>query len=118
MNLTGDDLRAAYYVASEVIRTRRRTGQPIPDWLRKHYTLLDAAMRVSPTRQPVVENGAPDQHSRDDIIGSREVAAMLNLTERQVQRRAAQLGGTRVCGRLLFLRADIADHAEGRRRDG
>jgi hypothetical protein len=120
--VTLDDelLRAAYYCCSEVLRTRRRVGVPIPDWLHAYYRRLDAAYRgLSPTRHPVAGNGVLDRHSRDgEIIGTREVAEMLGLTPRQVQRRAGQLGGTRVCGRLLFLRAEIAETVERRYRNG
>jgi hypothetical protein len=112
MTLDDEQTRAAYYVAAEVIRSRQRLGQPVPAWLRKHYALLDTAVRVSPTRQAVAENGdCATQSAHGEIIGTREVAEMLGLTRRQVQRQAGQLGGARVCGRLLFPRADIADYA-------
>jgi len=120
MTLDDEQTRAAYYIVSELIRSRQRTGQPIPDWMRRHYALLDTEIRdASRTRHPLVENGAVGAQSQhEDVIGTREVAEMLNVTPRQVQRQAGQLGGARVCGRLLFIRADIAEYAEGRRRDG
>ncbi|HWY01255.1 MAG TPA: helix-turn-helix domain-containing protein [Mycobacterium sp.] len=110
-----DELRANYYLCAEVIRSRRRTGQPIPEWMRRHFNQLEAQFKgMSPTRHPVVGNGdcAP-QSQHGDIIGTREVAEMLKLTPRQVQLRANQLGGVRVCGRLLFMRAEIAEWARG-----
>jgi hypothetical protein len=119
VTLDDEFLRAAYYCCSEVLRTRRRVGVPIPDWLHAYYRRLDAAYRgLSPTRHPVVGNGVLDRHSNHDVIGTAQVAQMLNLTARQVQRSAGQLGGTRVCGRWLFIRAEIAETVERRYRDG
>jgi hypothetical protein len=120
MKLLGDDLRAAYYVTTEVVRSRQRSGVPIPDWMKRHYALLNTAiLDESRMRHPIVENGpAGTQSAHGEIIGTCEVAAMLNLTPRQVQRQAGHLGGVRVCGRLLFMRADIAEHAERRRYGG
>jgi hypothetical protein len=118
----GDDelLRASYYCASEIIRGRRRTGQPIPEWLRRHYNQLDTQIKgMSPRGPSVAENafGAP-QSAHGDVIGTREAAAMLSIAPRQARRRADQLGGALVAGRWLFLRDSVAEYAEGRRRDG
>jgi hypothetical protein len=111
VNLTGDDLRAAYYCVAEVVRSRRRTGASIPGWMKIHFDRLDTAVRLSPTRQAVAENGGRAPQSAHGIIGTAEAAAILGWSTRRVQREAGQLGGARVCGRLLFLRETIADYA-------
>ena len=115
MTLDDEQTRAAYYVAAEVIRSRQRTGQPIPAWLRKHYDRPDTAVRgMAPRGHSVAENGdggTQSQHEQHDVIGSREVGAMLSIAPRQVRRRAGQLGGVLVAGRLLFLRETVAEYA-------
>jgi hypothetical protein len=77
MNLNGDDLRAAYYCVSEIVRSRRRTGAPIPGWLRRHYNQLDAAIRVS---------GRGHKNSCDtaqsDTLSTMQVAKLLRRNER------------------------------------
>jgi hypothetical protein len=114
-----DDLRAAYYCCSEVLRTRRRVGAPIPDWMTAYFRRLDAAYRGMAPRGPsVVENGDEGTQSKDDVIGSVEVAKMLSLAPRQVRRRATQLGGTLVAGRWLFMRETVAEYAERRHQNG
>jgi hypothetical protein len=42
-----DELRVNLYCAAEVVRSRRRNGQRIPDWLRRHHDHLDARFRAS-----------------------------------------------------------------------
>ncbi len=115
MRLSGPEIRAAYYVASEVIRSRQRNGQPIPAWMRRHFNQLDTAVRVSRPRHDEREIGGREEQSRHaNAIGAREAAEILKLSPRQVQRRASELGGQMVCGRLLFMRDTVVDYAQRR----
>lgn len=110
-----DVLRAAYYCAAEVIRLRRLGGKPVPDWLRRHYSHLDAEVRVSHTRQ---ESEGARTHSESTLIGTGEAADMLGWHIRKVQRLATDLGGHRVAGRLVFSSIEVHEYAEGLKRDG
>jgi hypothetical protein len=119
MNLSGDDgsqpssqdvVRAAYYCVAEVIRLRQLGGIPVPDWLRRHYNHLDAEVRVSHTRQ---ESEGSRTYSESDLIGTGEAADMLGWNIRKVQRLAADLGGRRVAGRLVFSSFEVHEYAEG-----
>ncbi len=86
--------------------------------MRQHFNKLDAAYRgMSPTGHSVAGNAdaAPQSKDVDGVVGTAEAAAMLNIPARQVRRRADQLGGVLVAGRLLFLRKTIAEHARGGR---
>ncbi len=102
-------IRAAYYCAAEVMRTRRRTGQPIPEWLHRHYNTLDHHIRMS---RPRHHHDAGGEQS-DTTLTAREVATMIGLSTRQVQRRATQLGGRLVAGRYQFTLDAILEHVEG-----
>jgi hypothetical protein len=115
MILDDEQTRAAYYTAAEVIRSRQRSGQPIPPWLKQHHALLDAAIRddESRTRQRGAENG--DQGRQSELIGTRQAAELLHLSSREVQRSAADLGGRLVGHGWVFSRDAVIMHA--RRRD-
>ena len=63
MNLTGTDLHAALYVAAEVIRSRQRTGQPVPTWLRRHFNRLDTEIRRSRDMNPTAIQDNPIKSS-------------------------------------------------------
>ena len=115
-----DDVRAAYYCVAEVVRHRQRTGEPIPDWLRRHFDRLDAEIRLSEIR--VSESGQDSdsdtgQFDQNELITAREVSQMLGCSKRQAQRLASDLDGCQfVGGRWLFRRSSVAEYAEGRRR--
>lgn len=111
--LSDDDVRAAYYCASEVLRSRRLRGQPVPPWLAALVGRLDDEVRASRTRQEIV--GEQPQLEPKAWIGSAEAAALLGWSRRQVQRRAADLDGSRIGGRWLFREAVVIEYAEGRR---
>lgn len=119
MILDDEQTRAALYCVAALVRSRLRCGQPVPTWLHRHFRDLDAAVRgMSPRGPSVVENADGGTQSKDDVIGSVEVAKMLSLAPRQVRRRARQLGGTLVAGRWLFMRETVADYAERRHQNG
>ncbi|RFZ48240.1 hypothetical protein MSS2_04756 [Mycobacterium marinum] len=113
MTLSQQDLRAAYYCAAEVIRHRRRTGQPLPDWLRRHYAALDAAVLMSRSRHE--SESVPAQLGQEQIT-AQEVADMLGCSKRQTLRLAADLDGRIVGGRWLFPRSAVGQYVAERGR--
>lgn len=113
MSLAGAELRAAYYCCAEVIRSRQRAGQPIPQWLRRHYELLDQLIRT-PVSQPRHEfTTGGEASTSENTATAREVAGMVGLSLRQLQRRAREFGGRLVHGRYLFDLDAVAEHLEG-----
>jgi len=115
VNLAGDDLHAAYYCAAEVTRSRRRTGQPIPAWLRRHYDSLDAEIRVSDLGRE--SDGDTGQLDQDTLITAREAALIIGCSKRQAQRlAAADLGGQIIGGRWLVKLSAVMEYMEGKRR--
>ena len=115
MNLTGTDLHAALYVAAEVIRSRQRTGQPVPTWLRRHFNRLDTEIRVLQSGHE--SDGDTGQSDQEQLITAREAAAILGCSKRQAQRLAADLDGQIVGGRWLFKLNTVTKYAQGRDRD-
>ena len=112
--MTADKLlHAAYYCAAAEIRSRRRNGTPIPDWLRDHYSVLDRAIRF-PATQPRQQSGSglPQSDHLDRFISAAQAAVILGWHTRQVQRRANDLDGTRVGGRWLFRLADVENYRD------
>ena len=107
-------LRAAYYCAAEVVRDRRRRGQPIPRWLRQHFDELDAQFRLSQSRHEFDCGG--EQSEPENWITAKEAALMLTCSTRTVQRIAADLDGRSIGGRLLFDRCTVAAHVEGKQQ--
>ncbi|GAB4671357.1 hypothetical protein [Mycobacterium avium] len=108
--MTDTDLRATYFCAAEVIRRRRNTGEPIPQWLRDHYAQLDYMMRMSPPRhhETGIHRDAA-QSKQHDLVGADEAAKLLECTTRTVQRKAAALGGQLVGNSWVFNRAAIIE---------
>jgi hypothetical protein len=109
------DVRCALYCATEVVRSRQRTGQPIPQWLREHHQRLDTAVRgFAPRGQPVgVIADSAQQSQHEAVVGSAQVARMLDLPCREVRRRAEQLGAVMVAGRWLFSRENVVNYMQG-----
>jgi len=112
-----DELRAAYYCAAEVLRTRNLSGQPIPLWLRRHYAKLDTGIR-SMSESGHESDCDSTQLETDGLITAREAAVMLGRSKRQVQRIAADLGGQNIAGRWLFNPAAVREYAEEMRHHG
>jgi excisionase family DNA binding protein len=110
-----NDIRAGYYCVAEVIRERRRRGQPVPSWLVQHHIRLEKQFRVS---QLGHETTSARAELGDDVpITATEAAELLRCSRRHVQRLAADLDGKIVGGRWLFSRAAVVDYAEGKADD-
>ena len=111
MRLADGQLRAAYYCAAEVLRSRRLAGQPIPDWLHRWHARLDDEVRMSRTRQDF--DASPAESEEQDLwIGSPEAATLLGWSLRQVQRRASDLAGRIIAGRYMFRESEVRLYAK------
>lgn len=112
--MSDEHLRAAYYCAAAVIRSRQRSGEPIPEWLRRHYRRLDEHINMSRSGQFGHESDSSGGQLEDDtLITAREAAELLGKSKRQCQRIAADLGGHIVGGRWLFRRAAVIEYTKG-----
>jgi hypothetical protein len=112
MKFSDIDTQAAYHCAAAVIRSRQRTGAPIPEWLRRHYSRLDTQIRG--LSESGHESGQSDcvAGQSNATISAREAAAILECSKRQVQRLAADIGGEFICGRWLFKLAAVKAYKE------
>ena len=83
-----------------------RWGRPEPPAVSRARGILDRALTcwMSLERQ---EFGADEEESVADNLGSHEVAELLGVTRRTVQRNAETLGRQRVSGSWVFDRDDI-----------
>ena len=89
-----------------------RFGRPMPPSVSRARGILDRALSsaMSLERQ---EFGSDDAESDSGNIGSHEVAKLLGVTRRTVQRNAESLGARQVSGAWVFDRNDLdlgADH--------
>jgi hypothetical protein len=108
--MTRPGVREAYYCSAEVIRERRRCGQPIPQWLHRHHAELEREVhRLSRPRHQDDEIGCDLGESNQ--IGAREAAALLGWSIRKVQRRKEDLGGRLIGVSLVFDRSVVLEHA-------
>jgi hypothetical protein len=121
-----DELRASYYCAAELIRSRQRIGQPIPEWLRKHLNQLDEQIRSANLQDQVRKaksrpglQSASDagQLEPQDLITAREVAMILGCSKRHAVRLACDLDGRIIGNRWLFNRNTVIDYAEEKQQD-
>lgn len=112
MSLGIEDLRAARYCVAEVLRDRRRAFKPIPEWLRRADTRLDAELQaaMSAAGQPL----APEPPG-SNLIGTAEAARILGCTPRTVRRLAADLDGQRVGQEWAFTRTAVTEYATARK---
>jgi hypothetical protein len=103
-------LQCNYRCAAEVYRSRQLSGQPIPEWLKRHYARLHAEILSSTRRETDCDTDEDGQSVHEWLI-SREVATMLQISPRQVQRLAGELGGRLIGGRWVFNRSAVEAHA-------
>ncbi|MEV4127485.1 hypothetical protein [Nocardia sp. NPDC049707] len=101
------ETRAAYYAVAELMRRRRRTGEPIPDAIRVLFQRLDHEIRIG-------TDDEPDPRIHGDEIGTDTAAAILGCTTRWIRKIAADLDGVRVGRTWVFSRAVVETYAAGR----
>jgi len=112
--LTERDLRRALFCVIELHERQRRKEAPgrapwTPEMIEK---LCRAIAEVSQPRQSEADGKSHSKHA-DKLLTARQVSARLGWGVRRVQRRAAELGGELIDGRLLFSSAAIDEHTGG-----
>ncbi|MEU4432507.1 hypothetical protein AB0F65_17630 [Nocardia rhamnosiphila] len=111
MTLREDELKACRYAVSEMLRARRRVGAPVPEWLRRIDTRLDAEL-VECASRTGHDTDTTDRNS--EVIGVTEAARLLGCTARHVRRLAADLDGQRAGRAWVFDRRTVAEYANAR----
>ncbi len=105
---------AAYLVGVAVTALSRRDGiQPIARWLALHRALTSAMSDAG--RADIPESSDEPQLAPEQLISTTEVAAMLQITERQARRLAADLCARRAGRALVFDRGAVQAEAARRR---
>ena len=116
--LQGPAVTDAYYLVSVGLRAVRRGTTPIPGrflLLQAELAAAAAEVRASATGQHDGAPVAPQPHSAgEDNIGTGEAAKLLRLSNRQVQRLAADLDGRFIGGCWVFDRLAVQSYAHHR----
>ena len=112
MTLREEDLRASCYAVGELIRARRRTGAPVPEWLRRTHSRLSAELVSAMSDDgPATPGIARDS----EVIGVSEAARILGCSTRHVRRLAADLDGRHVGREWIFAHRTVTDYARARK---
>jgi hypothetical protein len=99
------DLAYVRVVLDALAKEWARFGRPLPKAVAPALAILDrATWAMSLQRQGF---GSDETESDSEKLGSREVAELLGVTRRTVQRRAESMGGQQVSGSWVFDRDDI-----------
>ncbi len=115
MKLSPTEVRAAVYLA----RRYRQAGHVVPPSVAALAERLETAVRqgeASPWRQSPPPEVPQSTHA--DFIGTKLAAATLGWSVRRVQRRATDLDGCRVGGRLVFPRSAVEAFKREQSREG
>jgi hypothetical protein len=112
MALTLRLLRLALWCADQELRARRDGKPPgVQAWNSELVRAL--AHAVSSPRQETGNQLPDSNHDETAWIGSRLAAQMLGCDIRTVQRRAGDLDGRKVAGKLVFRESFVREYAEG-----
>lgn len=116
--LQGSAVEDVHYLASAGLRGRRAGGAAVPrQYLQLQAVLAAAAAEVRAAASGQHDGGpvAPQPHSaHEDNIGTAEAARILRLSNRQVQRLAADLDGRIIGGCWVFDRLAVQSYAAHR----
>lgn len=113
-----NELRNLLWCCGAVLRGRRAGILPGGEqrWLRELARRVELELAASSSRQ---DSDRGEQYSDyDRWIGSQQTAAILGRDLRWVQRHAAELGGRKVAGALVFRESTIRHYAEDEMSDG
>ncbi|MGN2640951.1 helix-turn-helix domain-containing protein [Nocardia takedensis] len=108
------DMRALFrarYCVADVIQRRRRTGEPIPDWMPRLHARLDAEIETAGSDLGT-DRAATSAGS--ELVGTAEAARILGCSARWVRRLVADLDGQRAGHEWVFDRATVTDYAAAR----
>ncbi|TDO15007.1 hypothetical protein EV580_3147 [Mycobacterium sp. BK086] len=115
MKLSDDEVEMALFAVIDAISLRNRVGWRVPLWMKPLARKLDLASTLSPGGH---ENHAESGSLGDGIlIGTREVAEILECSPRNVRRYRSDLGGELIGGRLLFRLTAVVRYVKEREND-
>lgn len=112
MSLDERTLRLALWCANQELAARRAGKSPgLQPWNAELVRALELELAVSASGQC---QGAELKYSlhEDDWIGSAEAARILRWHERTLRRRASDLDGRKVAGKLVFQASIVRSYAE------
>jgi hypothetical protein len=106
MDVSAEDIAYVRAVFDGLVDSWVRWGRPEPPSVSRARGILDRALTcaMSLERQ---EFGSDDAESDSGNIGSSEVAELLGVTRRTVQRNAESLGARQVSGAWVFNRDEL-----------
>jgi hypothetical protein len=112
-DFSAEDLAYVRTVFDGLAETFVRWGRPAPPTVARARAILDRALAcaMSLERHNIESDG--EESSSENNIGSSEVAELLGVTRRTVQRNAESLGGQRVSRSWVFDRNDIGANLDG-----
>jgi len=100
-DLTAEDIAYARAVFDGLVKEFVRFRGPMPPTVSRARSILDRALTcwISLERHDIGPDG---EESVSENIGSHDVAKMLGVTRRTVQRNAESLGGKLISGSWVF----------------
>lgn len=110
MRFSGDEVGQLLFCCSAVRRARQSSGQPISPWLLNLIRRLELDVAVSASGQEQSDHESRCDH--DEWIGTVEAARILRWNERTLRRRASDLDGRKVAGKLVFHASTVHEYAE------
>ncbi len=114
MKLSSGEIRIAYWLASERLRSGRHSPSSVAALAERLERTIRYGEALSPTRHGGSEfdSGTPRlSHGSQGFVGSRVVCEALGRSPRWVQRHADELGGRLVGGRYVFNAAAVRVYA-------
>jgi hypothetical protein len=101
-----EDLAYVRTVFDGLVEALVRFGRPLPPSVLRARAILDRTLTCAMSLGRLAF-GPDEEESSSENIGSHEVAELLGVTRRTVQRNAEGLGGQRISGSWVFDRDDI-----------
>jgi hypothetical protein len=105
--LSSLQLEAALYAVRDLISRRVLGGQPVREEIKNLYEQLIAASAHG-TRSETAEGESIEE---DDLIDTRQAAAIIGCSARWARRIHADLDGQKCGGRWVFRRQAVAEYA-------
>lgn len=112
MNYSETEVRKLLYCCGQELRARAAGKPPGPQpWLVNLIRRLELDVALSSSRQS--DDHDPSDLDHDDWVGSQQVCDILGWNIWTVQRRASDLEGRKVAGKLVFRERAVLQYAEG-----
>jgi hypothetical protein len=114
MQMSEEDIEAAYHVNHRLLDPLRKAGRPINRVLENWCQKVDLMWEMSRAGR---ESDGPTEEL-ETWISTREAARELELSPRQTRRLKTDLDGEDFNGRLMFRQSKVRTYAEGKRNGG